>query len=75
MELAIITSWAKLACDASEITELESLLGMFSLIVDLHYSVFALNILWVLLNSLLLDVFDLLHERMLLMLDFDWSCS
>ena len=57
------------------VKELESLLGMFSLIVDLHDSVFALNVFWVLLNSLLLDVFDLLHVRTLLRLGFGWSCS
>lgn len=56
------------------VKELQSLLGMF-LIVDLHNSVFALNVFWVLLNSLCLDLFDLLHGRTLLRLCLCWSSS
>lgn len=48
------------------VKELQSLLRCFSLILDLHNSVFALNVFWVLFDDLLLDVFDLLHLRTLL---------
>ena len=48
------------------VKELQSLLRLV-LIIDLHNSVFALNIFWVLLDDiLLLDLFDLLHVRTLL---------